>query len=183
MNARIVAQQWVSLDGFAAGPGGEGDLFASVPPEADRASMEHNQALAPQVSEVMLGRRSYEAFVKVWPTADLPVAQHVNTVPKIVFSRSLTAAPWGRFEPAQVQRDAIAYAGVRREGISLLWGSLEVMAQLLRAGLVDELDLFVAPVVLGAGTPLLPAGLHLNLDLLQVEAWSSVAHLRYAVSG
>ena len=41
----------------------------------------------------------------------------------------------------------------------------------LRAGLVNELELLVAPVALGVGVPLTPAGLHLDLDLRELEAW------------
>lgn len=184
MVARVVAQQWVSLDGFASGPGGEGDIFAAVPPEADAASMAHNERLLPSVAEVLLGRRSYEAFVQVWPTADVPIAARVNTVPKVVLSRTLTAAPWGGFAPARVERDAVGHVRRRRqeaEGDLLLWGSLDLMATLLAAGEVDELDLFVAPLALGGGSPLLPPGLRLGLELVEAETWPGVVHLRYRV--
>lgn len=182
MSARVVAQQWVSVDGFAAGMTGEAEIFAAVPDEADQASMQYNLQFLPTVAEVLLGRRTYEAFVRVWPSADLPVAAHVNTLPKVVFSRSLDAAPWGDVDAAQVATDAVGHVGRRREevdGTLLVWGSLDLMAGLLAAGLVDELDLFVAPVALGAGTPLLPRGLRLDLTLVHSETWSSVVHLNY----
>lgn len=168
MSARVIAQQWASVDGYAAGPGGEADLFSAVPAEADAASVEHNVRLLGEVEEVLLGRTTYESFVRFWPTADLPVAQLVNTAPKTVFSRRLQRAPWASFAPARVEADAVSYLWWRRregEGRLLLWGSLEVMGSLMRAQLVDELELFVAPVVLGAGTPILPAGLLVELDL------------------
>jgi len=109
----------------------------------------------------------------------------VNTLPKVVFSRTLTEAPWGGFAPARIAADAVAHVARRREeadGPLLVWGSITLMAGLLTAGLVDELDLFVAPVALGAGTPLLPPGLHLDLTLVQSGTWSSVLHLRYGVA-
>ena len=185
MSATVTAQQWVSIDGFAAGTRGEAEIFAAVPAETDQASMQYNQEFLPTVVEVLLGRRTYETFVKVWPSAELPVAEHVNTLPKVVFSRSLDEAPWDRFEPAQVKADAVSYVSQRRnevDGTLLVWGSLDVMSGLLAAGLVDELDLFVAPVALGAGTPLVPRGLHLDLTLAHGETWSSVAHLRYRLN-
>jgi len=62
MSGHVIAQQWVSVDGFGAGPSGEGELFAAVSDEADRASMDHNLRLLPTVAEVLLGRRTYETF-------------------------------------------------------------------------------------------------------------------------
>ncbi|TNM64402.1 hypothetical protein FHN55_12630 [Streptomyces sp. NP160] len=99
MSARVLAQQWVSLDGCAAGPGGEADLFSAVPAEADAASMEHDVRLLSEVAEVLLGRNTYESFVQFWPTADLPVAQLGNTTPKTVFSRRLRDAPCATSSP------------------------------------------------------------------------------------
>lgn len=184
MSATVIAQQWMSIDGFAAGTTGEADIFAAVTDEADQASMQYNQRFLPSVTEVLLGRRTYESFVAVWPFADLPVAEHVNTLPKVVFSRSLDQAPWAGFDPAQVVTDAVSYVDRRRheaDGNLLVWGSLNLMASLLAAQLLDELDLFVAPVALGAGTPLLPPGLRVNLTLAHAETWSSALHLRYRI--
>jgi dihydrofolate reductase len=182
MSARVTAQQWMSIDGFAAGATGEGEIFAAVPEEADQASMQYNLQLLPTVAEVLLGRRTYESFAAVWPSADLPVATHVNTLPKVVFSRSLDEAPWGGFKPAELVTDAVTHVARRRQeadGVLLVWGSIKVLGDLLAARLVDELDLFVAPVALGGGTPLVPPGLRLDLTLVQSETWSSVLHLRY----
>lgn len=184
MSAHVVAQQWVSVDGFAAGPDGEADLFAAVPAQADAASMEHNLRLLPGVQEVLLGRRTYESFAGFWPSADLPVAALVNTLPKTVFSRTVRQAPWGSFAAAHVERDAVTYVQYRREhgdGCLLLWGSVDLQRALLRARLVDELELLVAPVALGAGVPLLPPGLRLDLDLREHETWGPVARLRYGI--
>ena len=57
---RVLAQQWISADGFAAGPGGEGDIFAAV--SDSTATESHNRALLPGFGEVLLGRRTYELF-------------------------------------------------------------------------------------------------------------------------
>ena len=185
MGANVIAQQWVSVDGFAAGMTGETEIFATVSDEADHASMQYNRRFLSSVTEVLLGRRTYQSFVTVWPSADLPVAELVNLVPKVVLSRTLQHAPWGRFEPARVVADAVSYVRRRRheiDGSLLLWGSLDLLATLLTAELVDELDLFIAPVAVGAGTPLLPPGLHLDLQLVHAERWSSVMHLRYQIN-
>ncbi|MFC5139315.1 dihydrofolate reductase family protein [Actinomycetospora rhizophila] len=187
MNRRVVAQQWISVDGFAAGPSGEGDIFAGVPAASDRRSMELNEALIPEVETVLLGRRSYESFVRFWPTdlaRDVPVAPLVNAVPKLVASTTLTGAPWGGHPPAEVVPDAVERVRALRGepgGIVLVWGSLALMRTLIDAGQVDELDLFVAPIALGAGTPL--AGRPLGLRQIAGEIFpEGGAHLRFAVT-
>lgn len=53
------------------------------------------------------------------------------------------------------------------------------MGTLFRAQLIDELELFVAPVALGEGVRLLPWGLRLELDLRETQVWGSVVRLRY----
>ena len=57
----VIAQQWVSVDGFAAGPTDETDIFAAV--DDMSGSEEYNRRLLEHVDEVLLGRRSYESFV------------------------------------------------------------------------------------------------------------------------
>lgn len=186
--SRVVAQQWISIDGFAAGPTDESDIFAGVPQESDRRSMEINAEFLADVGTVVLGRRTYESFVQFWPTdqsRDVPVAPLVNAVPKLVASTTLPAAPWGDHAPAEVVPDAVERVATPRAGsggLVLVWGSLALMRTLLDAGQVDELDLFVAPIALGAGTPL--AGRALDLRQIGGEVFpAGGAHLRFAVTG
>ncbi len=78
---RVVAQQWISVDGFASGTTDEWELFAAVPEAADVAAMAHNEAFLPEVETVVLGRRTYASFVDFWPTErarGIPVAPLVN---------------------------------------------------------------------------------------------------------
>lgn len=149
---RVIVQQWISADGFVAGPGGEGDVFAAV--RDFSASETHNLALLESVDEVLLGRRTYEIFVAFWPSAgDEPMAQLVNSMPKTVCSTSLTQAPWGEHAPARIVPDAVKHVREQRAGDTIVWGSVRLMRSLLAAGEVGELELFVAPIALGAGTP------------------------------
>ena len=181
--ARVLAQQWISADGFAAGPGGEGDIFAAV---ADAAATEaHNRAMLPGFGEVLLGRRTYELFAAFWPYAgEQPMAATVNAMPRTVTSSTLRAAPWGSHHPAAVVPDAAAHVRAAPADV-IVWGSLTLMRSLLRDGLLSEVELFVAPVFLGAGRPLLAAGetgADVRLDLVESEQFpASVQRLRYAV--
>ncbi|MEU4422229.1 dihydrofolate reductase family protein [Actinoplanes sp. NPDC024001] len=182
---RVIVQQWISADGFVAGPGGEGDVFAAV--QDFSASEAHNVALLETVDEVLLGRRTYEIFVEFWPTAhDEPMARLVNRIPKTVCSTTLDQAPWGEHRPALVVADAVGHVRDRRDrqqGDTIVWGSVRLMRSLLAAGEVDLLELFVAPVLLGAGTPLLtPGDQQLRLRVAETEHWpADVIHTRYAI--
>lgn len=179
---RIIAQQWVSLDGFASGTDGEDALFAHVAPEADERSQRYNVELRPSIQHVLLGRRTYEAFVSYWPTSTETIADTVNTVPKVVASRSLNEAPWADGEPAKVVTDAVEHIRQARHhgpGDIVIWGSLALMNQLAAAGELDELDLFVLPVVLGTGVALLTEPLLLSQTLS--EDWGTLTHVRYDI--
>ncbi len=181
---RVIAQEWVSLDGLAAGPHGEGDVFTAVSAAADDASQRWNDRLLDTVDQVLLGRTTYESFVGYWPGAGDAIAPRVNAVPKTVASRSLTTAPWDGFASAAVAADAVDHVRSRRGGSGgrcLVWGSISVVHALIAAGQLDELDLFVAPLLLGGGTRLLPPGPPVRLRLLQSEQWDNVLHLRYQV--
>jgi dihydrofolate reductase len=182
---RVLAQQWISADGFAAGPTDESEIFAAV--DDFSASEHHNMALLAGVDVVLLGRRTYESFVTFWPEAeDEPMAQLVNSVRKVVCSTTLTQAPWGRSEPATVVADGVGHVReltAEAGGDVLVWGSLELMRSLLRAGLVTDLELFVAPVGLGAGTPLLAPEGPYRLQLRDGDIHpSGTVRLRYAVT-
>ena len=179
----MIAQQWISVDGYAAGPADEQEIFAAV--EDFTGSEAYNRALLEHVDEVLLGRRSYETFAAFWPFADdQPMAAAVNSIAKVVCSATLREAPWGAFAPAEIVTDAVAHVRSRRSepgGDILIWGSLALMRSLLEAGEVDELDLFVAPIALGAGTPLIAPGGPYRLQQIEAQAWPSATHIRYAV--
>ena len=158
-----------------AGPNGETDVCDAVTDFS--ASHRHNTALLDSVDEVLLGRRTYEEFVQFWPTADgEALAPLINALPKTVASTTLGAAPWGEHPPARIVADAVEHIRSRRTagatGTTIVWGSIAVMRALLRAELVDDLELFVAPVLLGAGTLLLdPASPTVRLTLQESETW------------
>jgi dihydrofolate reductase len=183
---RVLVQQWVSVDGMVAGRNDETDVFEAV--SDFTASDRHNTALLDSVDEVLLGRRTYEEFVQFWPTAESEaLAPLINALHKTVASSTLGAAPWGEHRPARIVPDAVEHVRSRRgagaTGTTIVWGSITVMRALLRAELVDELELFVAPVLLGTGTPLLdPAGPTVRLTLRDSETWPGGSlRARYAV--
>lgn len=180
---KLVVQELVTVDGFVAGPGGELDFFESVTDysEVDRDAVRHLET----VDTVLLGAATYRMFVEYWPTADEPVANVVNSLPKLVFSATLDKAPWGDREEAQIVRGDAAQAVTalkERPGKDImLWGSLSLARSLIRAGLLDELQLRVIPVAIGSGLKLFPGDLgRLDLELIEVRPYiSGVTAMHY----
>ena len=110
--------------------------------------------------ELVFGRVTYEMMVSFWPTPEahdaMPVvAEQMNRLPKVVFSRTLDDATW---ENTELIRDDPAEAirlKKQEPGRDLLvMGSGTLVAQLTAARLIDEYQLVVHPVVLGAGRTL-----------------------------
>ena len=156
---RLIASMSVSLDGFAAGPGGSLDRFR-IDEEVHGAFNEESRA-----SEAFLfGRRMYELMDAYWPTADrdpdatpamLEYAAIYTATPKVVFSGSLTeVSPGYRL----VTGDALGEITRLRASTAgdLGIGGPTLAGAALQAGLLDEVRLYVNPVLLGDGLPFFP---------------------------
>lgn len=176
---RIVVEQIVSVDGFAADPDGDLEFFEAA---GDFAETEVEQLeFLRGVDAIVLGRVTYEIFTGFWPTADPaaePIARPINALPKHVFSSTLDAAPWGNLPAATLERSdpasGVAALRDRYRGDLVVWGSLTLTAALFRAGLVDHLRLRVVPVLIGAGRPVTPSDLgERRLDLVSARAFGS----------
>jgi dihydrofolate reductase len=106
-------------------------------------------------SQLLFGRKTYELMVKYWPTPeakekDPKVAGGMNTLPKLVFSRTLTSVSWANTEvvkgdPAAEVRKLKSEPGP----VLVIMGSGTIVASLAAAGLIDEYQLVVTPVALG----------------------------------
>ena len=153
MTRRLIVQQLMSIDGFVADADGGTGFFEVV---ADYSEIDAaNLASLDDVDTILLGRVTYELFEQYWPTAtDEPAAPLVNGAQKFVYSTTLAMAPWGddtvpviADDPARHVRELLRRPG----GDVVVWGSLSIMAALLEADLVDELQLRIVPVTLGDG--------------------------------
>jgi riboflavin biosynthesis pyrimidine reductase len=112
-------------------------------------------------------------FAEMWRAAD-----------KVVYSRTLESVSSAK---TRIERDFDPEA-VRQlkasAGRDLTVGGPELAAEAIGAGLVDEIHLFVTPVVVGGGTRSLPEGVHLELELLGERRFGSgVVHLHYRMRG
>ncbi len=184
---KLVVAEFVSLDGYIAGPSGHLDFGGDIEDEAEEMPKEM-VATQRQWGTLLMGRRTYEEISESWapvPIEGNPVATFMNTVPKVVVSRTLNDAPWGKWERARIISRQIGaeLERLRREpgkDIAIL-GSASLVQQLARKGLVDEIKLIVFPVIVGGGTPLFSRVNHgLRLRLAESRRHKSgVLVLRY----
>lgn len=148
-----------------------------------------NLAWLETIGAIILGAETYRMFAGYWPT---PRADHeligprINALPKYVFSRSLTSAPWGDHPPARVESsDAATTIGrikAETDGDLVLWGSLSLSHHLIAAGAVDSVRLIVVPVGLGSGRgPFPQIGRTLALRLVGSERIGDLVALEFAV--
>jgi len=193
---KLVLQEFLSLDGVTQGPGSpEEDTSGGftrggwLVPHLDDAFMRIVTGWLDGVDGFVFGRRTYEAFARDWPKMndpDDPIAAKLNGLPKYVASRSLTEAGW---EPTTILSGDVAaqVAALKRQpgGELQIHGSARLSASLLADGLIDEVRLMVAPVVVGSGRRLFPDdGVHAGLRLLSSETTpSGVVAQVYEVTG
>jgi dihydrofolate reductase len=193
---RVVVMQFTTLDGVTQGPGSPdedtSDGFAAggwFVPFLDATFEAQATAWTLEADAFLLGRRTYEGFAEAWPLVTDPgdaIAAALNGRPKHVVSTTLRDAPWG---PAEIMGDDVAarVTALRdAPGRELqVHGSTTLASWLLAAGLVDELRLAIAPVVLGAGRRLFPpGGAPLGLRPIRSETTpGGLAIHEYAVAG
>ncbi|MFC8130243.1 dihydrofolate reductase family protein [Streptomyces sp. NPDC057302] len=166
---RLVLQEFLSLDGVYQGPGSpdedtsdgftRGGWFV---PHLDDEFEQLAGTWLGKADAFLFGRRTYLNFARDWPKmTEHPFAGILNGLPKYVASQSLTAADCDWDPTTLLSGDILAQVAEvkRRPGRELqIHGSGRLGQSLLAAGLVDELRLAIAPVVVGEGRRLLPDG-------------------------
>jgi dihydrofolate reductase len=172
----LVYSAIASLDGYIADEDGRFDW--SAPDEEVHAFVND---LERPVGTFLLGRRMYEVL-SPWETMDDPApvmrdfAQIWRSADKLVYSRTLGEPSTAR---TRIEREFDPEAVRRMEG-ELSIGGAELAGQAIRAGLVDELRLFVSPVVVGGGKAALPEGFRWDLELVEERRFGNgVVFLRY----
>jgi len=164
---RLIAHVAVSIDGFTAAP--DGDVSFHVEHALHEQARAQFEGVWRGASTVLLGRTNYEGFREHWPpkaaesgssARDRDFATWLDTVEKIVFSRTVPDATWSNARIAEQDLEAEVLEAKRAPGRDILvLGSASIIQALLTADLVDELHLSVMPTLLGAGLRLFPEGL------------------------
>jgi dihydrofolate reductase len=181
--AKLIYSAITSLDGYVADENGNFDWAA--PGEEVHAFVND---LERPVGTYLYGRRMYEVM-RYWETAPTsgevaPVmrdyAEIWQAANKIVFSKTLEELSPARtriehdFDPEAIRQ---LKASAERD---ITVGGSELAGQAIKAGLVDELHVFLTPVVVGGGNQALPNGVRVNLELLDERRFGNgVVHLQY----
>jgi dihydrofolate reductase len=110
---------------------------------------------------LVFGRATYEGMAAYWKTATGEVADAMNALPKIVFSRTLERADWNNTSLAKGEL-AAEIEKVKRIGTrnAFVFGSGKLCLDLMKHELFDEYRIAIAPMVTGKGRLLFPAGAH-----------------------
>jgi len=184
--AKLIYSAIASLDGYVADEDGNFDWAA---PDEEVHSFVND--LERPVGTYLYGRRMYEVMT-YWETAesvaDQPpfirdFAKIWQAADKVVYSKTMETASSARtrieraFDPEAIRQ---LKAAAERD-ISV--GGPDLAAQAIKAGLVDELQLFVTPVVVGGGKQALPDNVRLKLELLDERRFGNgTIYLRYRLS-
>jgi dihydrofolate reductase len=156
----VIAIQFITLDGIVSDPDGSdgtpggGWAFRHGPESVAGDKFQLGSVLDDGV--MLLGRRTWELFARLWPGRDTPFAARMNAVPKLVASRTLAdVSAWGNSKVI----DGDLAGAVRRERRDVIvTGSLSVARALMAAVLIDEYRLLTFPTILGTGERLFAAG-------------------------
>jgi class 3 adenylate cyclase/dihydrofolate reductase len=155
---KLVVTAFVTVDGIIEAPGfdehrsGRNAWALRVQTDEDQV---YNKALAMSADALLLGRRTWQIWAAFWPTQDAgdpELTAWMNTVPKFVVSNTLKRADWNNTTiiSGDVAKQ-VADLKARPGGDLIVYGSPDLVDELLRHDLVDEYRLAVYPVVLGSG--------------------------------
>ena len=183
---KVIYSMSVSLDGFIETPNRELDWVI-----VDEELHTFFNDEAREMGAFLYGRRMYEIMVDYWPTADtkpsslayeIEFARIWKNMPKIVFSKTLDKVEWN----SRLVKDNIAeeIAQLKAQpGKDLSLGGPTIASTFMQLGLIDEVRLYIHPIILGGGKPMFQT-LHdrINLQLVETHTFgSSVVLLRYRV--
>jgi dihydrofolate reductase len=176
---KIIVTTWITLDGFLAGPNGEMNWVM-----VDQEMGQYEDDLVSSADTLILGRVTYQSFAGSWPhvpenpsvsEGEKEYARKLNSMRKIVFSKSLEKAEWNNSQLVrEILPNEIASMKQMPGKDIVIYGSASIVQAFTDLGLIDEYQLLVHPVVLGGGKPLF-AGIAkpAQLNLLHTKSFPS----------
>jgi dihydrofolate reductase len=178
---KIVSSTFISLDGVINHM--DRWHFDFVDGESDAFAIQQLR----DSDALLMGRRTYDAYASAWPGREGDLADKINTMTKYVASTTLQAPDWANTTVLDGDlAGAVTDLKKATDRAILMHGYGPVAKTLVRHGLLDELVLWVHPMLAGAGTPsdmLISEDLNKRLTLLDVKTLSSgVVILSYQFS-
>jgi dihydrofolate reductase len=149
---KLIVFNLVTLDGYFSGQGGD-ISWHNVDEEFNKYAIEKVNT----GNTLLFGRATYELMASFWPTPeaiknDPIVAERMNSLPKIVFSRTLDKAEWNNTRLVKGDMLSEIRKMKQESGKDMtIFGSGSIVSQLAPHGLIDEYQIMVNPVVLGKG--------------------------------
>jgi dihydrofolate reductase len=192
---KLIVTEFVTLDGVAQAPGApDEDRDGGFGHGGWQAPFRNEEAggdvfeQARSMDALLLGRRTYEIFAGYWPTApeEIPFTGLLKRVSKYVASRSLSDPLAWDGSTVLVEPIAESITSLKEQHDELhVIGSLDLVQSLLRFGLVDRLNLWLFPVVLGTGKKVFADGTQpTELRLTESDSYpNGMLHLGYETAG
>jgi len=152
---KIIASEFVSADGYMVGPSED---MSWVMGNFNAEKGKYAGDLIASMDTVMLGRVTYEIMASAWPNwteQESPGSDKMNNSQKVVLSKTLEKAAWGKYAPALIIKENVEQK-IRelkeKPGKNIvIYGSGKLVQSLTELGLIDEYQLLVHPVFLGGG--------------------------------
>jgi dihydrofolate reductase len=171
--SKIILFNLMTVDGFFEGPNKEIDWH--------NVDSEFNDFAVEQLSNascLIFGRLTYELMASYWPTPtalsdDPVVAEKMNSIPKIVFSRTLDKTGWNNTRLVRGNIEKVCKQLKQENDKDIfIFGSANLATEFKKLGLIDEYRIIINPIILGKGNPLFrPADEPLKLKLIKIRSF------------
>jgi dihydrofolate reductase len=181
----VIVIEFITLDGIVSDPDGSdgtatgGWAFRHGPATVAGDKFRLGTTLDDGV--MLLGRKTWQLFSRLWPSRDDPFSARMNAVPKLVASRTLTDV--SAFANSHVIDGDVVDAVKREQRDVIITGSLSVVRTLMADDLIDEYRLLTFPTILGTGERLFPADSPpVYLECLSAEQAGAAVLSRYGMA-
>lgn len=147
---KLIIWDMVSVDGYFEAPDRDIGWFVF---EDELENYIHDSQM--NAGALIFGRVTYEMMAGYWPQAQGRIADFMNSVEKVVFTRTLTSADWNNTKLlADNVAEEVSRLKVGDGGDIFVFGSADLTATLIDNDLVDEYRIGINPIILGGGSPL-----------------------------
>jgi dihydrofolate reductase len=182
----VIVIEFITLDGIVADPDGSdgtpagGWAFRHGPDTVAGDKFRLGSTL--DDGTMLLGRKTWQLFSRLWPSREDPFSARMNAVPKLVASGTLSdVSAWAN---SRVMDGDLVDTVKHQRGDVIITGSLSVVHALMAADLVDEYRLLTFPTILGTGERLFPSGGPPRyLECLSAEQAGAAVFARYRADG